>query len=143
MSTKRSLKALTNNYDTAGIDNIITGYLPHSIYAFETNTHPNYLKVGDTNRRVEVRLNEWRKIYKDLIKKYEAEAMLEDDKGEKNIFFRDYALHAYLIKDKHCNRLSERQFEEEFFENARVIDVINGITDIKAEFQKDGVKKYN
>ena len=77
MSTKRSLKALTNNYDTAGIDNIITGYLPHSIYAFETNTHPNYLKVGDTNRRVEVRLNEWRKIYKDLIKKYEAEAMLE------------------------------------------------------------------
>lgn len=133
----------TTNFDTSVIDDMITGYLPHSIYAFETNTHPNYLKVGDTNRRVETRLNEWRKVYRNLVKKYEAEAMLEDENGEKTIFFRDFALHDYLLNDKKYNRLSEKQFEREFFENATISDVEDGINDIKTEFIKEGTRKYN
>ncbi|WP_338527872.1 Eco57I restriction-modification methylase domain-containing protein [Bacillus sp. MAG717A] len=133
----------TNNYDTAVIDNIITGYLPHSIYAFETNTHPNYLKVGDTNRRVEIRLNEWRKVYSNLVKKYEAEAMLEDEHGEKTIFFRDYALHDYLLNEKNYKKLSEKQYESEFFKYATVSDIESGINDIKNAYIKEGIRKYN
>lgn len=129
--------------DTTVIDNIITGYLPHSIYAFETNTHPNYLKVGDTNRKVSARLAEWKKVYKDLEQKFEAEAMLEDEQGEKTIFFRDYAVHDFLIEDKHRKRLSTQQFEREFFQNATVSDVEAGIIDIQTEYKKNGVSRYN
>ena len=38
---------------------------PH-IYAFSTNTVPNYIKVGDTFRPIEKRLDEWRNIYEQL-----------------------------------------------------------------------------
>lgn len=132
----------TKNFDTVVIDDRITGYLPHSIYAFETNTHPNHLKIGDTNRKVETRLKEWGKVYPDLIKKYEAEAMLEDEYGEKTIFFRDHAVHEYLLTEKNLERLSENQYEREFFKYATVTDVENGINDIKAEFIKEGSQKY-
>lgn len=131
------------NYDTTVIENIITGYLPHSIYAFETNTHPNYLKVGDTNRKVSVRLAEWKKVYQDLEQKFEAEAMIEDEQGEKTIFFRDYSLHEFLINDRHRQRLSNKQFEREFFQNATVRDVQEGIIDINSEYRKEGVGRYN
>lgn len=129
-------------YNTELLDNIITGYLPHSIYAFYTNTHPNYLKVGDTSRRVETRLNEWRKIYKNLEKKYEAEAMITDETNEELIFFRDYAVHDYLIKEKKSTRFSEERFEREFFKEVTPSDIEEGITDIKSEYKKNGDRKY-
>lgn len=132
-----------NRYDTSVIDDIVTGYLPHSIYAFETNTNPNYLKVGDTNRKVSTRLDEWRKVYGDLVQRYEAEAMIEDENGEKTIFFRDYALHDYFINEKNFKRLSEKKYEREFFKHATPVDVDEGICDIKREFLKDGNRKYN
>ena len=46
--------------DTSILDEIIVGRVEPHIYAFSTNTIPNYLKVGDTYRSVLVRLNEWR-----------------------------------------------------------------------------------
>ncbi|HQQ44355.1 MAG TPA: Eco57I restriction-modification methylase domain-containing protein [Bacillota bacterium] len=132
-----------NNYDTTVIDEIITGYLPHSIYAFETNTYPNYSKVGDTNRRVSTRINEWRRIYEDLIQKYESEAMLKDENGEKTIFFRDYAIHDYLIKEKGYNRLSIEKYEREFFEHATTFDIDEAIADVKKDFLCEGIRKYS
>ena len=41
-------------------DKIIIGRIVPQIYAFCTNTIPNYVKVGDTYRPVTVRLNEWK-----------------------------------------------------------------------------------
>ena len=38
---------------------IIYGRVEPHIYAFTTQTIPNYLKVGDTYRPVQVRLAEW------------------------------------------------------------------------------------
>ena len=41
------------------LDGIIVGRVKPHIYAFTTNTIPNYLKIGDTYRPVAVRLREW------------------------------------------------------------------------------------
>ena len=49
------------------LDKIIVGIVEPHIYAFTTNTIPNYLKVGDTYRPVSVRLNEWKEVYKYLL----------------------------------------------------------------------------
>ena len=57
--------------NTEIVDKLIVGRVEPHIYAFETNTVPNYLKIGDTYRPVEVRLNEWRRYFKDLTKLYE------------------------------------------------------------------------
>ena len=50
------------------LDRIIIGRVEPHIYAFTTNTVPNYLKVGDTYRPVSKRLNEWREFFPDLEK---------------------------------------------------------------------------
>lgn len=131
--------------DTTVLDDIIHGYLPHSIYAFETNTHPNYLKVGDTNRSVEVRLGEWRRIYQDLKKVYEASAMLKDkndDQEKRTIFFRDYALHKFLEKECNRQRLSKGIYEREFFKNATKKDLIEGLQDVEKEYLRENSEKY-
>lgn len=132
-----------NTYNTELIDNLITGYLPHSIYAFSTSTHPNYLKIGDTSRKVETRLNEWRKIYKDLKKEFETEAIIIDEENEEMVFFRDYAIHDYLINEKKSNRLSQARFEREFFKDVTCSDIEESILDITKEFKKSGARKYN
>lgn len=41
-------------FNQAVLDEIITGRVEPHIYAFKTNTIPNYLKVGDTHRAVSV-----------------------------------------------------------------------------------------
>lgn len=53
-------------FDDSKIVEIITGRVEPYIYTFETNTLPNYLKIGDTYRPVKERLNEWRQYYQDL-----------------------------------------------------------------------------
>ena len=81
--------------NTEELDKIIVGrVLPH-IYAFSTNTIPNYLKVGDTYRPVDRRLNEWRHYYPQLDKLYDKAAVID------KVFFRDFAVHDFL-KDKHA-----------------------------------------
>lgn len=39
------------------LDELIVGRVDPYIYAFKTNTVPNYLKIGDTYRPVSQRLN--------------------------------------------------------------------------------------
>ena len=47
--------------DDSLIKDVVFGRIEHKIYAFETDTIPKYLKVGDTFRSVDERLNEWKR----------------------------------------------------------------------------------
>ena len=87
--------------DTTILDNIIIGRVEPYIYAFSTETVPNYLKVGDTSRGVRVRLDEWRKIFPNLVQQYEHSAQIDDE-----TIFRDFAVHTFLEREKGsaCNR---------------------------------------
>lgn len=125
--------------DTEILDGLIQGRVEPYIYAFETNTVPNYLKVGDTYRPVEVRLNEWRKVYTDLKKRYEHIAKLDEE-----TYFRDYAVHEYLIQND-FPRIEKSEFPKgqyysvEFFKKATKQDVERAIRDIRKSFEeKDG-----
>lgn len=131
------------NIDASTLEGVIVGRVDPQIYAFTTETIPNYLKVGDTYRPLETRLDEWRRHYPNLVHKFNYPAKLESG----NIF-RDYAVHDYLELEKHYHRLLPHEIEEgvyysrEFFENADEIDVIEAIEDIKkSEKTKDG--KYH
>ena len=124
---------------SAIIDKFIVGRIEPHIYAFETGTVPNYLKIGDTYRPVETRLNEWRRYFADLQKKYDEPATAGDE------YFRDLSVHEYIIREKGRNRLDRTAFPDipyysnEFFENATTVDVDEAISDIrKSALEKDG-----
>ena len=117
--------------DTTILDNIIVGRVEPYIYAFSTETVPNYLKVGDTSRSVRVRLDEWRKIFPNLIQQYEHSAQIDTD-----TIFRDYAVHSYLEHEKGFQRLQPHAiknlpyYSREFFKDATAGDVEDAIKDI-------------
>lgn len=98
--------------DTTILDELIVGRVEPRIYAFTTNTVPNYLKVGDTYRPVEVRLDEWREHYPHLKHEYDESAKVADD-----VFFRDYSVHAFLEETQHCERLTKGIFPGIYFSN--------------------------
>jgi hypothetical protein len=131
----------TNTINTEILNNIIIGRVEPHIYAFSTETIPNYLKVGDTYRPVETRLKEWRKHYPNLEKKFENIAKINED-----TFFRDYAVHNYLEKDLERKRLKPDSvknipyFSKEFFENATEKDLQDAIIDIKKSHQENNLK---
>lgn len=120
------------------LKDIIYGRVDPHIYAFETNTVPSYLKVGDTYRPVEVRLNEWRQWnnqrYKDL-KNYNDESAKVGD----NVYFRDYSVHRFLT-EKGFEQIDHSKFPDdsmEFFQNAHWSDVEDAIADIKKSFEDE------
>lgn len=126
--------------DTALLDSIIIGRVEPSIYAFSTETVPNYLKVGDTYRPVETRLNEWRKFFPKLKKEYEDSARIDDD-----TLFRDFAVHAFLTDVRKRYRLQPNDipgiphYSKEFFKDASIEDVKDAIDDIhRSAKAKDG-----
>lgn len=119
---------------------------PH-IYAFSTNTVPNYIKVGDTFRPIEKRLDEWRNIYEQLKrlfpsaqKEYEGLAKLDNEE----IYFRDYSLHKYF-ENNNISRLTKEEFNNisgsnnyysnEFFKGLTLEDIKKGIKEIKAGYE--------
>lgn len=105
--------------DTKLLDSIVHGRVDPYIYAFETNTVPNFLKVGDTYRPVEVRLDEWRNVYSGLSKKYEHIAKVDE-----HTYFRDYSVHDFLTRNGFC-RIERSDippgvyFSNEFFRGAK------------------------
>lgn len=121
--------------------NIVGRVTPH-IYAFTTNTVPNFLKVGDTYRQVDTRLNEWKRHFPDLKKEFEGSAVVND-----NVYFRDYSVHHFLEQAKNCVRLKPEQLEKgvyyssEFFNNATVSDIEEAIVDICKNYTS-GSNKY-
>lgn len=117
--------------DTTILDDIIVGRVEPYIYAFSTETVPNYLKVGDTSRGVRVRLDEWRKIFPNLIQQYEHSAQIDDE-----TIFRDFAVHTFLEREKGRVRLQPDTFanlpyySREFFKEATTEDVNAAVSDI-------------
>ena len=126
------------------LDNIIIGRIDPQIYAFSTETIPNFLKVGDTYRPLSVRLAEWRIHYPNLLFRYSKTARLESGK-----FFRDYAVHQYLENTKKLHRLTKEELGKgiyyscEFFKNAKVDDVKEAIEDIKKNESKNKYQYYS
>ena len=122
--------------DVTVLDEIIQGRVEPYIYAFSTNTFPNYLKVGDTYRSVTERLNEWKRYYPNLKKEFEETAKINED-----LFFRDHSIHKFLVDEKHKARLLAFNvpegiyFSNEFFENTHVSEVEEAIEDIKHSYE--------
>lgn len=127
--------------DLSLLDKIIVGRVEPHIYAFTTNTIPNYIKVGDTYRPVSVRLDEWKKHYPELEKKYDTKAMVSED-----IFFRDYSVHQFLENDLQKERLTPTDvneniyFSNEFFKDTSVDEIDEAINDIKRDFEENLMK---
>lgn len=123
------------------LDRIIIGRVEPHIYAFTTNTVPNYLKVGDTYRPVSKRLNEWREFFPELEKQYENKAIINEE-----TYFRDYAIHQYLENDLNKKRLKPDDLEDgiyysrEFFKETQILDIENAIEDIKENYQANSSK---
>jgi len=121
-----------NQIDIEILDDLIIGRVEPQIYAFITGTIPNYLKVGDTYRPVETRLNEWRKHFPNLQKKFQEIAKVNEE-----TFFRDYAVHKYLENEIQKTRLLPNSldaipyYSNEFFKDASGDDLNNAIIDIK------------
>ena len=124
--------------DSSVIDKYIVGRVEPHIYAFTTGTVPNYLKVGGTYRPIEQRLNEWRKHFPDLEKAFSAMSKVDE-----NVYFRDFAIHSYLERDKNLHRLMPTDidglpyYSNEFFEHASEEDVVEAIEDIKTDFTEN------
>lgn len=124
------------------LDRIIIGHVDPYIYAFTTNTVPNYLKVGDTYRPVSRRLDEWRVFFPQLVKQYEKKAVINDE-----TYFRDYAIHQYLENDLNKKRLKREDLEnsiyysKEFFKEVETGDIDSAIEDIKESYQAN-LSKY-
>lgn len=127
--------------DTTILDNILVGRVEPYIYAFSTETVPNYLKVGDTSRSVRVRLDEWRKIFPNLIQQYEHSAQIDAD-----TIFRDYAVHSFLEQEKGRQRLQPHTiknlpyYSREFFKDATAEEVDEAIKDIIKNAQEKSGK---
>lgn len=125
------MEGALSQIDTTILDNLIVGRVEPFIYAFSTETIPNYLKVGDTSRSVRVRLDEWKKFFPNLILQYEHSAQIDAD-----TIFRDYAVHTFLEQEKGRERLLPHTFEKlpyysrEFFRDATAEDVDAAINDI-------------
>ena len=123
------------------IDKILIGRVEPFIYAFTTNTIPNYLKIGDTYRPVPIRLNEWKKYFPDLKEEYREKATINSD-----VFFRDYSVHKYVEEELGRARLKQKNlpkeiyYSNEFFENATNTDVKEAIEDIKESYGKNDNK---
>ncbi len=128
--------------DFSVLEGILIGRVDPHIYAFTTNTVPNYLKVGDTYRPVSVRLQEWREHFPDLQKEYERIAKVDD-----NTYFRDFAVHYFLEQEKKRMRLQQNDlragiyYSKEFFKETTTQDVVDAIDDIMRDF-KENAGKY-
>lgn len=123
--------------DLSILDSLITGRVEPHIYAFTTNTIPNYLKVGDTYRPVSKRLSEWREYFPNLEQKFEGSAKITED-----VYFRDFAVHYFLESEKRRIRLEPTDIPEgvyysrEFFREATVGDVEEAIADINDDYHR-------
>jgi len=133
--------------------NLITGVIEPRIYAFKTDFVDKVLpeghtalKVGDTNRDVMQRMNEWEKVFTDLKHLGDWSAVLSGcGDGVDGKIFRDYTVHKILEKgsegrspkrrlvqeDFGTENLMNGRYSREFFEDCTVKDVEDAIEEIK------------
>ncbi len=133
--------ANANKINTEVLNDLIIGRVEPQIYAFTTETIPNYLKVGDTYRPIEVRLQEWKNYFPKLKRKFVGEAKVNDE-----TFFRDYAVHYFLENELKRARLEKGTiknipyYSNEFFKNATEEDLKEAIKDIKKSHKNNDPK---
>ena len=133
--------AENNQLDIQILEELIIGRVEPHIYAFTTETIPNYLKVGDTYRPVKTRLREWRKFFPELEKKFQEVAKVDEE-----TFFRDFAVHKYLENEIQKTRLlpdslaSISYYSNEFFKDATTYDLDDALSDIKDSHKKNDTK---
>lgn len=124
------------------LDKLIYGRVKPHIYAFTTNTIPKYLKIGDTYRPIQIRMEEWKEHFPDLVKEYESPAIIND-----NVFFRDHAVHKYLENELGKHRLESEEldnslyYSREFFKDTDTDDIEKALEDIKKDYE-NGTGKY-
>ncbi|WP_374044564.1 DEAD/DEAH box helicase family protein [uncultured Porphyromonas sp.] len=125
------------------INTLIVGRVEPHIYAFSTETVPNYLKVGDTYRPLLIRLDEWRRYFPNLRSRYSAVAKVDEE-----TYFRDFAVHRYLEHQLQRSRLRPSDLSEglyysrEFFREATEEDLRQAMADIKRSYER-GEGRYN
>lgn len=135
---KVNYKAMENGEVMDVLDNLIIGRVEPHVYAFTTNTVPNYLKVGDTYRPVHQRLSEWKLHYPDLEQRFIQKAAINTE-----VYFRDYSVHKYLENDLGKERLKSADlkkgiyFSKEFFKETYPNDIEKAIEDIKTNFSNN------
>lgn len=120
------------------VNEIFKVKVEHKIYSFYTNTIPDYMKIGDTYRQVAIRLNEWRRVYKDLRPNQIFDAHINNE-----AFFRDLAVHQYLRNDKQKHIVTPEEVDgitafctELFGQDVCTEDIIEAIDDIKNNYGK-------
>lgn len=127
--------------DTSLLNDIIVGRIPPHIYAFRTNTIPDYLKIGDTYRPVNVRIAEWRKHFDNLVHEDDWQWVAQTSDGK---YFRDFAVHYYLEHKKNLHRLQPNDidnlpyYSKEFFQHAKPEDIDDAINDIERKASQVG-----
>ena len=125
------------------IDTLIVGRVEPYIYAFSTESVPNYLKVGDTYRPVLQRLDEWRRYFPNLRSRYSAVAKVDEE-----TYFRDFAVHRYLEHQLQRSRLRPSDLSEglyysrEFFREATEEDLRQAMADIEQSYER-GEGRYD
>ena len=125
------------------IDTLIIGRVEPYIYAFSTESVPNYLKVGDTYRPVLQRLDEWRRYFPNLRSRYSAVAKVDEE-----TYFRDFAVHRYLEHQLQRSRLRPSDLSEglyysrEFFREATEEDLRQAMADIEQSYER-GEGRYD
>ena len=125
------------------IDTLIIGRVEPYIYAFSTESVPNYLKVGDTYRPVLQRLDEWRRYFPNLRSRYSAVAKVDEE-----TYFRDFAVHRYLEYQLQRSRLRPSDLSEglyysrEFFREATEEDLRQAMADIEQSYER-GEGRYD
>lgn len=143
-------------YDSSAIEiveNNISVRHDQFIYAFSTNTIPNYLKIGDTDRGVDIRIKEWEKILNKRLspmivnveKKYSESSFIQ----EKGIYFRDYDVHKYLREVLKKNSIDVTDpnllslYSKEFFKDVTVEEVKEAVNTIIADGKSNNpLKRY-
>ena len=127
--------------DISILDEIIIGRVEPHIYAFTTETYPNYLKVGDTYRPVGIRLQEWRRYFPDLQFQVNKVAKVDED-----TYFRDHAVHHYLetLGKKRLEPLEAKKlkshYSREFFKDTDNKHVEEAIKDIQESHEQNSGK---
>lgn len=125
------------------IDTLIVGRVEPYIYAFSTESVPNYLKVGDTYRPVLQRLDEWRRYFPNLRSRYSAVAKVDEE-----TYFRDFSVHRYLEHQLQRSRLRPSDLAEglyysrEFFREATEEDLRQAMADIEQSYER-GEGRYD
>lgn len=120
------------------VNEIFKVKVEHKIYSFYTNTIPDYMKIGDTYRQVAIRLNEWKRVYKNLRPNQIFDAHINNE-----AFFRDLAVHQYLRNDKQKHIVTPEEVDgitafctELFGQDVCTEDIIEAIDDIKNNYGK-------